>query len=85
MMTRGFSRELEFEADRVGVGYAHKAGMNAGAGLAFMERLRVAEGRNPSQFEVLFRTHPALSERMVRVRQQLRGLGYRVSKVMVAA
>jgi len=79
MMTRGFSREAEFDADRVGVTYAHRAGFNAGAGLGFMERLRVAEGRDPSNFEVLFRTHPALSDRIVRVRQQLRGLGYRVA------
>ena len=85
LMTRGFSREAEFDADRVGVMYTHRAGFNAAAGLGFMERLRTAQGRDPSNFEVLFRTHPALADRIVRVRQQLRGLGYRVSKVMVAA
>lgn len=78
LMTRGFSREFEFEADRLGVAYTHRAEINAAAGLTFMERLRAAQGRDPSQFEVLFRTHPALAERIVRVRQHLRGLGYRV-------
>lgn len=85
MMTRGFSREAEFEADRVGVLYAHRARFHAAAGLGFMERLRAAEGRDPSSFEVLFRTHPALADRIVRVRQHLRGLGYRVSSSWLAA
>lgn len=84
-VTRGFSRDAEFEADRLGVTYTHRAGFNAAAGLAFMERLRAAQGRDPSQFEVLFRTHPALSERIVRVREQLRTLGYRVSLRTLAA
>jgi predicted Zn-dependent protease len=79
LLSRGFSREAEFQADDVGVSFAHRARFDAGAGLSFMERLRAAEGRDPSQFEVLFRTHPALSDRIVRVRQHLRSLGYRVS------
>lgn len=85
LLTRGFSREAEFEADRVGVTFAHRAGFNAAAGFTFMERLRTAEGRDPSQFEVLFRTHPALNDRIVRVREQLRDLGYRVSGLAAAA
>lgn len=83
--TTGFTRELEFAADRLGVEYTHRAGFDAAAGLVFMERLRTAQGRDPSQFEVLFRTHPALADRIVRVRAQLRGLGYRVSISLVTA
>ncbi len=79
LLTRGFSRENEFEADRSGVTYAHRAGFDAAAGLRFMERLRVAEGRDPGQVEVLLRTHPALIDRMQRVREQLKGLGYHVA------
>jgi predicted Zn-dependent protease len=78
-LTRGFSREAEFEADDLGVTYAHRAGYDAAAGLVFMQRLRAAEGRDPSQFEVLFRTHPGLVDRMQRVRERLRALGYRVA------
>jgi predicted Zn-dependent protease len=84
-LTRGFSRELEFEADRLGVLYAHRATYDAAAGLVFMQRLRAAEGRDPSQFEVLFRTHPGLADRMLRVREQLRQLGYRVAATLRAA
>ncbi len=80
LLTQGFSRENEFEADRRGVTYAHRAGFDASAGLRFMERLRATEGRDPSQVEVLLRTHPALSERLQRVRQQLRSLGYHVAR-----
>ena len=78
LLSRGFSRENEFEADRLGVIYTHRARFDASAGLQFMTRLRVAEGRDPGQFEVLLRTHPALVDRIQRVREQLRGLGYRV-------
>jgi predicted Zn-dependent protease len=80
LLTQGYSRENEFEADRLGVTYAHRAGFDASAGLRFMERLRATEGRDPSQVEVLLRTHPALGERLKRVRQQLRSLGYHVAR-----
>jgi predicted Zn-dependent protease len=79
LITRGFSREHEFEADRLGALYAHRAGFDASAGLDFMQRLRAAEGRDPDRFEVLLRTHPALGDRMVRMRERLRELGYRVA------
>jgi len=79
LINRGFGRGAEFEADKVGVGLAHRAAFRADAGLRFMERLRAAEGRDPGQFEVLFRTHPALNDRIVRVREELRRLGYRVA------
>lgn len=79
LANRGFSREAEFEADLIGTTLAHRAGFNAGAGLAFMERIRTAEGRDPSQVETFFSTHPGLADRMVRVRELLRRLGYRVA------
>ncbi len=79
LITQGFSRELEFEADHYGVIFAHKAGFNAGAAVGFMERLRRTEGRDPSQFEVFLRTHPAMADRIGRVRNQLRELGYRIA------
>ncbi|HEV8339232.1 MAG TPA: M48 family metalloprotease [bacterium] len=79
LLTRGFSRGREFEADEVGVGFAHRAGFRADAALAVLERLRAIEGRDPSQVEVLFRTHPGLADRIVRIRRRLRDLGYRAS------
>ncbi len=79
LLTQGFSRENEFEADQRGVTYTHRAGLDASAGLRFMERLRATEGKDPSQVEVLLRTHPALADRIQRVRDQLRSLGYRVA------
>ncbi len=85
LLTQGFNRELEFEADHLGILYAHKAGFNASAAVGLMERLRRAEGQDPSQFEVFFRTHPALGDRILRVKTQLRELGYRVSQTWIAA
>ena len=79
LANRGFSREAEFEADLVGTTRAHRAGFNAGAGLAFMERIRVEEGRDPSRVETFFGTHPGLADRIIRVRELLRRLGYQVA------
>jgi predicted Zn-dependent protease len=81
LLTRGFNRDLEFEADRYGVLFAHRAGFNAAMAVPLMERFRHAEARDPSQFETLFRTHPAWVDRLARVKIQLRDLGYRVSEV----
>jgi predicted Zn-dependent protease len=78
LVARGYSRENEFDADRRGVRYTHAAKFDASQGLRFLERLRAAEGRDPGQVEVLLRTHPGLGDRANRVREQLRGLGYRV-------
>lgn len=78
LLARGFSRENEYEADRLGFAYTHRAGYDASAGLRFLERLRAAEGRDPGQVEVLLRTHPALSDRIARAREELRMLGYRL-------
>jgi predicted Zn-dependent protease len=78
LLTRGFSREFEFEADQVGVRLMHRAGFRASHALWFLIYLQRSEGREPSRFEVLFRTHPALGDRIVRVREELRRLGYRV-------
>lgn len=78
LVARGYSRENEYEADRIGLGYAHHAGFAASAALDFMTRLRAAQGRDPDRFEVLLRTHPALVDRIQRVRDELRALGYRV-------
>jgi predicted Zn-dependent protease len=85
LLSRGFSRENEFDADARGVRYTHAARFDASQGLRFLERLRAMEGRDPGQVEVLLRTHPGLGDRAARVREQLRGLGYRVSVVPTPA
>jgi predicted Zn-dependent protease len=78
LIARGYSRENEFDADHRGVRYAHAAKFDASHALRFIERLRTAEGRDPGQVEVLLRTHPGLGDRLNRLREQLRTLGYRV-------
>lgn len=76
-LSRGFSREFEFEADRLAVNYAHRAGYDASAALGFMSRLRASGDGDPGKYEVLLRTHPGLTDRITRVREHLRRLGYR--------
>jgi predicted Zn-dependent protease len=77
LVSRGYSREHEFEADRVGIRLTRRAGHGLFGAVAFMERLRAAEGRDPSSVEVFFRTHPATIERLQRVRELVRGAGAR--------
>lgn len=83
-LARGFSREFEYEADRLAVNYAHRAGFDASAALVFMARLRASGDRDPDRFEVLFRTHPGLADRITRVREHLRRLGYPAAGVCMA-
>jgi predicted Zn-dependent protease len=85
LVNRGFSREAEFEADLAGTMLAHRAGFDAAAGLAFMERMREAEGRDPSRVEVFFSTHPGLADRLERVRELLRRLGYPVASGLLVS
>lgn len=86
LLSRGYSRENEFEADRLAVNYAHRGGYDASAALGFMTRLRASGDGDPGKYEVLLRTHPGLTDRMARVREHLRRLGYRrVGAAAVAA
>lgn len=84
-LSRGFSREFEFEADRLAVNYAHRAGFDASAALGFMSRLRASGESDPGRYEVLLRTHPGLTDRMARMKEHLRKLGYGAKVTTVTA
>lgn len=69
LFTRGLDHELEYEADRVGIKYAARAGYN-GAGLnTFLKKLKSAEGKGSSIF---FSTHPDTGKRIAKLESQLR-------------
>lgn len=67
-----WSRKQEYEADRLGIKYMFQSGAYNPQGLIdFFNTLLQMEGRQPSEFEQIFRTHPVTSERIVRGQQYL--------------
>lgn len=68
MYARGLDKEAEFEADRLGVELATRAGFDSAAALGVLERLRAIKGDDP-RAQLLFATHPAPGERLDRLLQ----------------
>lgn len=74
-----FSRDDEREADSVGADMMRRAGWDAREMVAFMEKLRDTQGRDPASIEVFLSSHPAPAERAERLRGTVRGGGTRDS------
>jgi len=66
VIMKGYSREDEFEADKLGVRYAYYAGFDPNGAVTFMEKLRQA-GKD-DRIAVYFSTHPLYSERIAKAR-----------------
>jgi predicted Zn-dependent protease len=62
-MALNFTRENEYEADRVGIGFLASAGFDPEGMSSFFGKLMQKEGRNSLQIEYL-RTHPVNSARI---------------------
>ena len=72
-----FSRDDEREADSVGATILRRAGWDAREMVAFMEKLRREQGRNPSAVETFLSSHPAPGERAQRLRGRVGSGGTR--------
>ncbi len=68
-----YSRQDEFEADRLGVKYLKKAGFDPNAMVAMLSILKKEEDKAPAQEVSYWRTHPYLTERMAMVNQEING------------
>lgn len=70
LINLGYSRKDEYEADMIGVRYAHKAGFDPYASLSALEKIRQEEGPN---WKVLgyFRSHPYADERIEALRKYI--------------
>lgn len=66
LLGRAFSREQEFEADRLAIEYCRTAGYNPRAGIAFMEWLQTI-GDDTGVIQ-LMSTHPPLGARVTRIK-----------------
>ncbi len=65
-----YSRKDEFEADRLGVKYARKAGFRPEAAFSALEKLKKGEGPNNKLLRYL-RTHPYVNERIEALRVEI--------------
>ncbi len=69
-----YSRENEYEADRLGTRYLHAAGYAPEGMPELLGKLTSAEERQPSKLEELLATHPPTQQRIGRVKALVAGL-----------
>ena len=74
----GFSRDLEAEADRVGVMAIRTTQYNPVAMLTFMEKLETDERLRGNPDYGIYATHPYSNERVGSIQGELRSMGFRV-------
>jgi pentatricopeptide repeat protein len=80
-MALNFTRENEYEADRVGIGFLASAGFRPEGMASFFEKLMQKEGRSTLQIEYL-RTHPVNSSRIAEAQARARDLPKGNSQVL---
>jgi predicted Zn-dependent protease len=68
---QNYSRENEYEADRIGCKYAAEAGYDPSAAIPVLETFRRLQGEDPSDFEILFHSHPGSQDRVNAVKRYL--------------
>lgn len=68
-----YSREDEFEADRLSVKYVKEAGFNPDGVLESLLRLKKLRKEGREMRYMYYRTHPYLSERIAAVRREIKG------------
>lgn len=66
-----YSRDNEYEADRIGCKYAAAAGYDPTAAIPVLEKFRELQGRDPNDFEILFHSHPGSTDRVDSVKRYL--------------
>ena len=68
-----YSRDDEYEADRLGAKYLYAAGYDPQAMVDFLDKLKALETSEPSKFETWLMTHPPASDRVARVKSEIAG------------
>ncbi|MBC7288041.1 MAG: M48 family metalloprotease [Armatimonadetes bacterium] len=79
LVLRDYGRDQEYEADRWGLKYAHDAGYDPTAAVAVLQKFQQLQGREPSNVEILFETHPGNNARINAVKAYIREQGWRGS------
>ncbi len=76
LILRDYGRDNEFQADRLGLRYAHDAGYDPTAAVSVLEKFREIQGRDPNDFEIMFATHPGNNDRVNAVKRYLDKMGW---------
>ena len=69
LISKGYSREDELEADRIGVRYAYKAGYDPRAMISFLNKMK-EEDKSPKGL-VFLRTHPYPDQRIAQLETEI--------------
>lgn len=69
LLSLGYSRQDEFQADELGIKYAYKAGYNPHGMADFLKVLKKNQKTNQIHINVFFSTHPAVDDRIVRAEE----------------
>lgn len=69
----GYSREDEFQADRLGTRYAYQADYDPRGLRDFLATLKKLEKRKPLAIETLISSHPPTSQRIKKINDQIHG------------
>lgn len=78
--TNGYSRELEDQADRVGLRYAHEAGFDVTAGPLLWARFQQRFGQLDEVTNFVFATHSRPSDRIANIEREIE-INYRDSEL----
>jgi len=74
LISLGYSRTDEYEADRLGATYAYRAGFRIEKSISALEKLKKSEGSQGKGLEYL-RTHPFVDDRIKALQALLGRLG----------
>ncbi len=66
-----YGRDKEYEADRMGMFYAHEAGYDPTAAVAVLEMFQEIQGRDPNDLAIMFATHPGNNDRINHAKRYL--------------
>ncbi len=76
LMLLSYSRDEELESDRYGLLYSHAAGYDPTAAIGVLRKFQELQGREPSDFEIMFSTHPGDDTRIHGVEDYLEKQGW---------